>query len=74
MPPGGPGRGAVKGETMKKCGKRTEVYSRVTGYFRPVRNWNAGKQEEFRNRRPFAAQAETPAEPELAHDDACVCS
>ncbi len=38
---------------MKKCGKKTEVYSRVTGYFRPVSNWNAGKQEEFKNRRSF---------------------
>ncbi|MEM2878945.1 MAG: ribonucleoside triphosphate reductase, partial [Candidatus Hadarchaeales archaeon] len=32
------------------CGGSTEVYSRVVGYFRPVRNWNAGKQEEFRQR------------------------
>ncbi len=32
------------------CGKETEVYSRVVGYFRPVRNWNEGKQEEFRQR------------------------
>lgn len=38
---------------MRKCGKATEVYSRVTGYFRPVKNWNAGKQEEFRNRLYF---------------------
>lgn len=32
------------------CRKETEVYSRVVGYFRPVRNWNEGKQEEFRQR------------------------
>ena len=32
------------------CGKEAEVYSRVVGYFRPVRNWNEGKQEEFRQR------------------------
>jgi len=32
------------------CGGSTEVYSRVVGYFRPVRNWNAGKQEEFKQR------------------------
>jgi len=38
---------------MRKCGKATEVYSRVTGYFRPVKNWNAGKREEFRNRLYF---------------------
>ena len=35
------------------CGHETEVYSRVVGYFRPVRNWNEGKQEEFRQRKSF---------------------
>ncbi len=35
------------------CGKPTEVWSRVVGYFRPVQNWNAGKQEEFKERREF---------------------
>ena len=29
----------------------TEIYSRVAGYFRPVKQWNKGKQEEFRDRR-----------------------
>lgn len=33
------------------CGGETEVYSRVVGYFRPVRHWNAGKREEFKLRR-----------------------
>ncbi len=33
--------------------KRTEVYSRVVGYLRPVEQWNRGKQEEFRDRRTF---------------------
>jgi anaerobic ribonucleoside-triphosphate reductase len=32
------------------CGCKCEVYSRVTGYFRPVANWNIGKKEEFNNR------------------------
>ena len=32
------------------CGKRTEVYSRITGYYRPVQNWNDGKSQEFRDR------------------------
>jgi len=35
---------------MAKCGKKTEVYSRVCGYFRPICNWNKGKQEEFTQR------------------------
>ena len=38
---------------MKKCGEKTEVYSRVCGYFRPVSNWNKGKQEEFKERKLF---------------------
>ena len=32
---------------MAKCNKKCEVYSRVTGYFRPVANWNRSKKEEF---------------------------
>lgn len=38
---------------MEKCGEKCEVYSRVTGYFRPVANWNKGKKEEFKERRMF---------------------
>lgn len=38
---------------MAKCGAETEVYSRVVGYFRPVKNWNRGKQEEFKDRKAF---------------------
>lgn len=36
------------------CKKETEVYSRVVGYFRPVKNWNVGKQEEFKQRVTFS--------------------
>ena len=36
-----------------KCNEKTEVYSRVCGYFRPVSNWNRGKQQEFKERRKF---------------------
>jgi len=36
-----------------KCGEKTEVYSRVTGYFRPVANWNKGKQAEFSDRKTY---------------------
>ena len=38
---------------MTKCGEKTEIYSRVCGYFRPVSNWNQGKREEFKDRKPF---------------------
>ncbi len=36
---------------MAKCTQKTEVYSRVCGYFRPVANWNKGKREEFKDRK-----------------------
>ena len=38
---------------MSKCAEKCEVYSRVTGYYRPVSNWNKGKQEEFKERKTF---------------------
>ena len=40
-------------KTCPKCGKHTEVYSRVVGYLRPTRDWNLGKQEEFKERKVF---------------------
>ena len=44
--------GYMKGEVQKcpTCGQDNEVYTRIVGYFRPIKNWNAGKQEEFRDR------------------------
>ena len=35
------------------CGKKTEVYSRITGYYRPVQNWNDGKTQEFKDRKVY---------------------
>ena len=35
------------------CSKKTEVYSRIVGYFRPVQNWNIGKRQEFEDRKEF---------------------
>lgn len=35
-----------------------EVYSRIVGYLRPVRNWNKGKQREFADRRPYTVRPE----------------
>ena len=35
------------------CGKVTEVYSRITGYYRPVQNWNDGKLQEYENRQTY---------------------
>ena len=44
--------GYITGEhyTCPICGKETEVYSRITGYYRPVKNWNEGKSQEFKDR------------------------
>ncbi len=36
-----------------KCGKTTEIYSRITGYYRPVQNWNDGKLQEYNNRTEY---------------------
>ena len=44
--------GYLAGEhfTCQICGKEAEVYSRITGYYRPVKNWNDGKRQEYKNR------------------------
>lgn len=50
--------GYLAGErkTCPYCGKLTEVYSRITGYYRPVANWNDGKLQEYANRTEYNAQ------------------
>lgn len=47
--------GYLAGEqkTCPHCGRRTEVYSRITGYYRPVQNWNDGKLQEYENRKTY---------------------
>ncbi len=47
--------GYIKGEhyNCPECGEVTEVYSRITGYYRPVQNWNAGKSQEFKARKLY---------------------
>ena len=51
--------GYMAGECPKcpECGEETEVYSRVVGYLRPVKNWNKGKKEEFKDRKTFKINA-----------------
>jgi len=44
----------LRGELAKVEGRPTEVYSRIVGYYRSVRNWNAGKRSEYAERRAFA--------------------
>lgn len=50
-----PEHGYLVGEqtVCPHCGKKTEVYSRITGYYRPVQNWNAGKTQEFKDRKTY---------------------
>ncbi|MEM7821489.1 MAG: ribonucleoside triphosphate reductase [Candidatus Aenigmatarchaeota archaeon] len=51
-----PNHGYLKGEQFKCpiCNSSCDVYSRVVGYYRPVQNWNEGKQEEFKQRKEFS--------------------
>ena len=47
--------GYISGEVYECpiCGKTTEVYSRITGYYRPIQNWNDGKRKEFEDRKEY---------------------
>lgn len=47
--------GYIIGEKFKcpTCGEETEVYSRITGYYRPVKNWNDGKAQEYNDRKLY---------------------
>ena len=47
--------GYIAGEAFAcpHCGEKTEVYSRITGYYRPVQNWNDGKTQEYKSRKLY---------------------
>ena len=47
--------GYISGEqfTCPVCGEKTEVYSRITGYYRPIQNWNDGKSQEYKDRKVY---------------------
>ncbi|MBQ8850285.1 MAG: ribonucleoside triphosphate reductase [Clostridia bacterium] len=77
--------GYISGEkfTCPHCGEKTEVYSRITGYYRPVQNWNDGKTEEYKNRKLYnisssmakhedISKVESKAEAKV--ETACDCS
>ncbi len=53
--------GYITGEhfTCPTCGKPAEVYSRITGYYRPVQNWNDGKTQEYKNRTVYDMEHST---------------
>ena len=75
--------GYIPGEeyACPECGDVTEVYSRITGYYRPVKNWNDGKSAEFAMRKEYdiAMSMEkfaerTPAQEQPAQEaEACTC-
>ncbi|MEG2450552.1 MAG: ribonucleoside triphosphate reductase, partial [Clostridia bacterium] len=62
--------GYLAGEqyTCPICGRKAEVYSRITGYYRPVQNWNDGKLEEFKERQTYDI-----ASSKLKKQGACDC-
>ena len=53
--------GYIAGEqyVCPHCGNKTEVYSRITGYYRPVQNWNDGKTQEFKDRKVYNIEHST---------------
>ena len=58
--------GYLSGEVSvcPECGERTEIYSRITGYYRPVQNWNDGKSQEYQDRKTY--QVSSAAQPHAA--------
>ena len=67
--------GYLTGEqyTCPHCGKETEVYSRITGYYRPVKNWNVGKAQEYKDRLVYNVTGAAPVEEFKAETAQGVC-
>ena len=69
--------GYLTGEqyTCPHCGKKTEVYSRITGYYRPVQNWNDGKTQEYKDRKVYnignSSLKEAAVQPVI--EEVCCC-
>ena len=66
--------GYLAGEVGKCpiCGKETEIYSRITGYYRPIKNWNAGKTQEFADRKEYDVNASRNINCEVKKEDSHV--
>ena len=62
--------GYISGEASKCpiCGEETEIYSRITGYYRPVKNWNDGKAQEYKDRKLYDI-----ATSKMCSDHKCEC-
>ena len=67
--------GYLSGELYKcpLCGKETEVYSRITGYYRPVKNWNDGKSQEYKDRKVYNIETSVLRE-KAPVADTCTCA
>ena len=68
--------GYISGEvyTCPTCGEETEVYSRITGYYRPVKNWNDGKAKEFKMRKTYDIEhSKCSKDCECGCEDNCNC-
>lgn len=65
--------GYLSGEqpTCPHCGAKTEVYSRITGYYRPVANWNDGKSQEYKDRKTYDI---SNSKLEHCHKKDCECA
>ena len=68
--------GYITGESFEcpHCGASTEVYSRITGYYRPVQNWNDGKTQEFKDRKEYnirTSRLDPVKHPEGAAEEVC---
>ncbi|MBQ2963991.1 MAG: ribonucleoside triphosphate reductase [Clostridia bacterium] len=73
--------GYIAGEIYEcpECGEKTEVYSRITGYYRPVQNWNDGKSQEFKDRKLYdiatsRIKKKAAIEAEQENEDVCACA
>ena len=45
---------------MSKCNEKTEIFSRVCGYFRPTKYWHKGKKEEYKDRKNYVININKP--------------
>lgn len=63
--------GYISGEqyTCPTCGELAEVYSRITGYYRPVSNWNEGKSQEFKDRKLYDVDHSVASSLEPTNDE-----
>ena len=68
--------GYIAGEhyTCPECGATAEVYSRITGYYRPVQNWNDGKSQEYKDRVVYDVLNKTDVKVDSAKkEESCDC-